>query len=154
MEKQNKKLQVSAIKNGTVIDHISADALFKVVKILKLEELSNLITVGTNMKSKKLGKKGLIKISDKYFEDDEINKIALISPHAKLSIIKNYKVEEKKDIEIPDEIIAIVKCVNPKCITNHENIITKFEVVNKENVALKCQYCGKITAKNNINIIS
>ena len=147
-----KELRVSAIKNGTVIDHIPASNLYKVISILNLERLSNPMTYGSNLESKKLGKKAIIKISDKFFEDEEINKISLVAPQAKLNIIRDYKVAEKKVVEVPDQIIGIAKCVNPKCITNHENIKTKFTVINKETVDLKCHYCEKITDQNHLSI--
>ncbi|MDY0201654.1 MAG: aspartate carbamoyltransferase regulatory subunit [Bacteroidales bacterium] len=139
------KLSVSAIENGTVIDHIPAQNLFKVISILGLDRFDNLITFGTNMESKRLGKKAIIKIADKFFEREEINRIAVVAPHAKLNVIRDYKVVEKQLVEVPDKIEGIVKCVNPKCITNFENIKTKFSVINKQNVALKCHYCEKIT---------
>ncbi|MDD2549883.1 MAG: aspartate carbamoyltransferase regulatory subunit [Bacteroidales bacterium] len=139
------KLSVSAIENGTVIDHIPAQNLFKVISILGLESSDKLITFGTNMESKKLGKKAIIKIADKFFEREEINRIAVVAPHAKLNVIKDYKVVEKQVVEVPDRIEGIVKCVNPKCITNFEELKTKFNVIDKQNVALKCHYCEKIT---------
>lgn len=142
---KNNKLEVSAIKDGTVIDHIPAGNLFKVVSILKLNKLEETITFGTNFKSDRLGKKGIIKLSHVFFKDSDINRIALVAPQAKLNIIKDYKVVEKKIVEVPNQIEGIVKCVNPKCITNHETILTKFIVTDKENVQLRCNYCEKIT---------
>jgi len=140
-----KHLSVSAIQNGTVIDHIPAQNLFKVISILGLDKIPNLITFGTNLESKRLGKKAIVKIADKYFEREEINRIAIVAPHAKLNIIKDYVVVEKMLVEVPDEIKGIVKCVNPKCITNFENVTPKFKVVDKKSVALKCHFCEKIT---------
>lgn len=150
-EKTEKK--VSAIQNGTVIDHIPANVCFKVVNILGLETIDTPITVGTNLKSNQLGSKGIIKIADKFFEKDDINKIALIAPQAKLNIIKDYQVIEKRVVEVPETVKAIAKCVNPKCVTNVENISTKFVVINKEKVDLKCHYCEKITNQENIEIL-
>ena len=150
---QSKELKVSAIKDGTVIDHIPAKNLFRVISILGLDKIDNHLTVGNNLDSKKLGHKAIIKISDKFFEDDEINKIALVAPQAKLNIIKDYKVIDKKVVETPSEVIGIAKCVNPKCITNNEEIKTRFTVIAGEDVALKCQYCEKITTKDNLVII-
>lgn len=152
--KKKLKLKVSAIKDGTVIDHIPAKNLFKVISILELDIIKNQITFGTNLESEKLGAKAIIKVSDKFFEDNEINKIALIAPHAKLNIIRDYEVVEKKIVEIPDVIKGIVKCFNPKCISNHEKIDTCFKVVSKENIlALKCRYCEKITSEDQIKMI-
>jgi len=152
MEK-DKKLLVSAIKNGTVIDHIPAKELFKVIAILGLNKIENQITFGTNLESKTFGKKGVIKISDVFFEDIDINKIALVTPEANLNIIRDYKVSEKRKITIPKTITGIAKCVNPKCITNHEEVTTKFTVIKKEEVSLKCNYCEKITSREYIKII-
>ena len=150
-EKDLKKLKVSALKNGTVIDHIPPQNLFKVISILGLDKIrEDMITFGMNLDSKAMGSKALIKISNKYFEDDDINRIALIAPNAKLNIIKDYKVVEKKEVHVPDEVIGIVKCFNPKCITNHEDISTSFKVINKDPLELKCKYCEKITNKDQI----
>ena len=148
-----KHLQVNAIENGTVIDHIPAESLFNVIFILGLNKIENQITFGTNLESNKYGKKAIIKVAGKFFEKDEINKISLVAPHAKLNIIRNYDVSEKKEVEIPDEIIGIVKCFNPKCITNHEDIITYFKVSNKVEVALKCKYCEKIMTRKELQIV-
>ncbi len=150
---KDKILEVSAIENGTVIDHIPPKALFKVIAILGLDKTDNQMTLGSNLQSKKLGKKAIVKLSEIFFPDKDINKIALVAPQAKLNIIKNYKVIEKKVVEIPDDIIGIVKCMNPKCITNSEKIVTKFKVVSKNDVKLKCYYCEKITDQDNMEII-
>ena len=150
---KDKKLEVSAIENGTVIDHIPAKALFKVISILKLEKVDKRITFGTNFDSKKLGRKAIVKLSDTFFIDEDINKIALVAPQAKLNIIRDYSVVEKKVVEVPEEIIGIAKCMNPKCITNNEKITTRFRVVSKRDVKLKCHYCEKITDQEHIEII-
>jgi aspartate carbamoyltransferase regulatory subunit len=150
--KKKLKLKVSAIKDGTVIDHIPAQYLFKVIKILGLDNIENQITFGTNLDSGKLGSKGIIKVSDKFFKDDEINKIALVAPHAKLNIIRDYEVVEKKVVEIPEEITGIVKCFNPKCITNNEKATTRFLIVDTSPIALKCRYCEKHTVGEQIRM--
>jgi aspartate carbamoyltransferase regulatory subunit len=151
--KESKQLSVSAIKNGTVIDHIPAKSMFKVLHILGLEKVDDMIAFGTNLESQKLGKKGIIKVSNVFFLDEEINKIALVAPEAKLNIIKDYEVVEKRVVEVPDKIVGIARCVNPKCITNNETILTKFNIVSKKDVSLKCHYCGKITNQENLVIV-
>jgi aspartate carbamoyltransferase regulatory subunit len=150
--KKKLKLKVSAIREGTVIDHIPAKNLFKVISILGLDKINNQITFGTNLESYKLGGKAIIKVSDKFFKDAEINKIALIAPYAKLNIIRDYEVVEKKIVETPEYIKGIVKCFNPKCITNNEIIPTCFKVVVKDPIALKCRYCEKITTEEQIQV--
>ncbi len=151
--KEPKQMSVSALENGTVIDHIPSKNLFKVIQILGLDRIDQQITFGTNLESKKLGRKAIIKISGIYFEDEDINRIALVAPDAKLNIIKDYEVVEKKEVVVPDNITGIARCMNPKCITNFENVTTRFRVVSKKNVALKCYYCEKITNQENLQII-
>jgi aspartate carbamoyltransferase regulatory subunit len=152
MEKQ---LKVSAIKDGTVLDHIPADQLFRVIDILGLNRSNNQITFGTNLESKLLGKKAIIKISDKYFEDADINRIALIAPQAKINIIHDFDVVEKRVLSIPQKIKGIAKCMNPVCITNHQPVETLFYTkIEGENFKLKCHYCEKVTEKTNLKIIS
>lgn len=151
--KETKQMSVSAIQDGTVIDHVPARNLFKVIQILGLDRIDNQITFGTNLESKKLGRKAIIKISGKFFEDNDINRIALVAPEAKLNIIRDYEVVEKKIVEVPDNIVGIAKCMNPKCITNYETVTTRFKVFSKKNVALRCHYCDKITTQDNMQII-
>jgi aspartate carbamoyltransferase regulatory subunit len=147
-----KELQVRAIKNGTVIDHIPAELLFKVINILELDKCPTTVTIGNNYKSDMLGKKGIIKISEKFFEAEEINKIALIAPNVKFNIIRDYQVVEKSIVEAPNKVEGIVKCMNPKCITNVEEVYTKFKVMSSSPITLKCHYCEKITDYKNITI--
>ena len=148
-----KELVVSAIKDGTVIDHIPAEVLFKVVQILGLEGLENQMTFGVNLESQLLGRKGIIKIAGKFFAQAEINRIALVAPRARLNIIRNYQVQEKMEVQVPESITGIVRCVNPKCITNHEAITTQFEVVGSDPVSLRCHYCEKITDQSHMEYL-
>lgn len=148
-----KELQVAALENGTVIDHIPSEKLFTVVSLLGLKQMSNNITIGFNLQSKKLGKKGIIKIADKFFTDDEINRIAVVAPNVKLNIIRNYEVVEKRELSLPDELIGIVKCANPKCITNNEPMLTRFHVVDKEKCIIRCHYCEKEQERKEITLL-
>lgn len=143
MNEKKMAMQVSALCNGTVIDHIPADKLFAVVNLLNIPEMKTNITIGNNLDSKKLGKKGLIKLADKYFSDEEINRISLIAPNVVLNTIRNYQVVDKREIRIPDEFKNIIKCSNPNCITNNEPMATIFRLVNRKEGTLKCHYCEK-----------
>ena len=150
-----KQLKVSAIRNGTVIDRIPAGELFHVIEILGLAKGNYQMTFGANLKSKVLGSKSLIKITDKFFEEDDVNLIALVAPDAVLNIIKEYQVVEKRKVIIPSEIRGLVRCPNPKCITNHEPVRTRFNtVVMLDGLVLKCHYCEKETNQKNLQIIS
>ena len=150
MSEKRKELQVAALCNGTAIDHIPSDQLFKVVSLLNLDNLAHPITIGNNLESKKMGTKGIIKISDKFFEESEINRIALIAPNVVLNIIKDYRVIEKKRVSLPHIIKGIVKCNNPKCITHNEPMETRFEVLDNTQVVLNCHYCDIKIQKDEI----
>lgn len=135
--------QVAAIKNGTVIDHIPAEKTYQVVNLLQLETLDTPVTIGYNYPSNKIGRKGIIKVSNKFFTDEEISRLSVVAQNVVLNIIHDYEVVEKKTVKTPDELRGIVKCNNPKCITNNEPMHTVFHVVNKEKGILKCHYCDK-----------
>lgn len=141
-----KELVVSALENGTVLDHIPAKNVYKALDILNLKGVESQITIGINLASKVHGEKGIIKIADKFFEDEELNKLALIAPNATVNIIKDFKVVEKKKLEMPKEVVGIAKCRNPKCVTNHQPITTRFATVERDNeIKLLCHFCEKIT---------
>ena len=151
MKTENKHLVVSAIKDGTVLDHIPADSVFKVIEILQLTATKNQITIGSNLESKSLGKKGIIKIADRFFKDEEINLISLVAPMATINIIRDFEVVEKKTISIPETVVGIAKCANPMCVTNNQDIETRFSTIVEDNeIKLLCHYCDL----KNLKIIS
>ncbi len=145
-------LQVPAICNGSVIDHIPVDKLMKVVQLLGLDRLELPITIGQNFASKKLGKKGLIKVEDKHFTQDEVNKLALVTPQVVINVIKEYRVVEKIQTILPDEITGIVQCTNPKCISNNEPMQSKFNVIDRHKGVLHCRYCNRKIERDEIII--
>ena len=147
MGKIVKELKVSAIENGTVIDHIPASAMFQVIRILNMETFGDMVLFATNLESKKFGTKAIVKVSGKFFQPEELNKISLVAPNASIIEIKDFEVVSKKVVETPAQINGIVKCFNPNCITNIEQLPARFTVVDKENIRLKCHYCEKITTK-------
>ena len=153
MSEKKQELQVAALKNGTVIDHIPSDKLFTVVSLLGLKNSKNNMTIGNNLESKKLGKKGIIKVADRFFTDEEISRLSVVAPNVKLNIIRDYEVVEKKQVIMPEEIKGLVKCNNPKCITNNEPMATLFHVIDKEQGILKCHYCEKEQNKEAIKLL-
>ena len=134
---------IGTIIDGVVIDHIPADKLFTVVNLLQLQKTEQSITIGNNFESQRLGKKGFIKVADRFFTDEEISRLSVVAPNVRLNIIRNYEVVEKKQVIMPDELCGIVKCANPKCITNNEPMKTIFHVTDKDNGVLRCHYCEK-----------
>lgn len=143
MTKDKKELAVAALRNGTVIDHIPSAALFTAVRFLELEKLDKSVTIGYNLASGKLGTKGIIKVADTFFDDAVLNRIAIIAPTAVVNIIRDFEVVEKKKVTLPDELVDIVRCNNPKCITNNEPMATVFHTVDAALGIIRCHYCDK-----------
>ena len=151
-DKNKTELAVAALENGTVIDHIPTDSLFKVVDLLGIQSLEENVTIGNNLDSKKYGKKGIIKVANVTFPEATLNRIAIAAPNAVINIIKNYEVVEKHKVSLPDDIYGIVKCTNPKCITNNEPMRTHFHVIARENMVLKSHYCERTENKDKITL--
>ena len=148
-----KELLVSAIENGTVIDHIPTEKTFQVASLLHLQDMDTPVTIGYNYKSGLMGKKGIIKVSDKFFTDDEINRLSVVAPNIVLNTIRNYEVVEKRRVETPDELRGIIKCNNPKCITNNEPMETIFNVIDKKLGIVKCHYCDKEQRMEDVELV-
>ena len=147
----NKKERlVAASEHGTVIDHIPAEKTYQVASLLGLFDLKTPVTIGFNYPSQKVGNKGIIKISNKFFSDDEISRLSVVAPKVILNIIRDYEVVEKKPVETPNEIRGIVKCNNPKCITNNEPMSTHFHVSGN---ILTCHYCEKEQDINRVELV-
>lgn len=138
-----KERLVAAIENGTVIDHIPAEKAYAVANLLGLQKLENPVTIGYNYPSKKLGRKGIIKVENKFFTDEEISRLSVVASNVVLNVIKDYEVVEKKKVETPDTLNGIVRCNNPKCVTNNEPMRTVFHVIDKKHGIIKCHYCDK-----------
>jgi len=140
-------LLISPIRNGTVIDHITAGEALNVLKIIGITgTTTESISVATNVKSGKMTKKDIVKIENRELMKDEVNRIALIAPNASINIIRNYEVFEKKGVEIPCILVGVVRCPNPGCISNtNEPIDSKFEVLPK---GLHCLYCDWMITKD------
>ena len=144
--------KVFAIKAGTVIDHITAGHALKIVRLLNLADENRVVTIGLNFSSKKMKLKDIIKVENRELTKEEINRVAIFAPLASINIIKDFAVIKKFRAEIPETIEYVVTCPNPKCLTNHESITTKFHVLPKSNnIHLKCHYCEKVFLESEIN---
>jgi aspartate carbamoyltransferase regulatory subunit len=147
-----KTLRVSKIRNGTVIDHVTNGHALDVVKILGITgRTGGVVTVAMNIPSKKLGAKDMVKVEGRELKSEEVDKIALLAPHATINIIRNYEAVEKQRVKLPSVIRGIVKCANPACISNSdEPIQPTFYVERQEPLRLKCHYCGYIMEKQDV----
>ena len=144
--------KVFAIEKGTVIDHIPAGKALLLLKVLKLPENSNIVTVGLNFKSKKSGLKDIIKVEGKELSKEEINQVAMLVSNASINIIRDFKVAKKFKAKMPRVIDKLMTCPNPSCITSHEDIVTKFYPVEENNniFNFKCHYCERVFSEEEI----
>ncbi len=144
-----KELKVSAIKNGTVIDHIRAGKALDVVRLLKLEDYNNAVTVAMNVHSSLYEAKDIVKIENRELSEEEVNIIALIAPESTINIIKGYEVEEKRKIELPKMVEGILTCINPNCISRKEGV-PKFTLEKESPVVLRCYYCERLIEEDEL----
>jgi len=144
-----KEMLVAAIKNGTVIDHIPSEKTYQVAQLLNLQRMTTPVTIGYNLASSKWGRKGIIKIEDKFFSDEEISRLSVVAPRVVLNIIRDFEVVEKKTVVTPSKLRGIVRCNNPQCITNNEPMPTLFHVADG---ILTCHYCEKEQDINSVQL--
>ena len=143
---------VSALENGTVIDHIPSGVALQIVQLLVLSDHHREITIGLNLPSDSLGHKDLIKVSEWELSKEKANQVAILAPNATISIIRDYQVSEKFPVSIPETIQGLISCPNPKCITNHEQALTIFHVEKIRNeIQLTCRYCRNRFSQKEIN---
>ncbi len=148
------ELKIKAIENGTVIDHITANKSLHILKILNLpDDKTTNVTVAMNVSSREIGRKDIVKIENRELDPEELNQIALIAPKATINIIRDFKPIKKDKIVLPKKITSIIRCTNPKCITNYENepITPIFNVVEKYPPVVRCHYCEKLIKTEDID---
>ncbi len=110
-----------------------------------------IMTIAINVPSKRLKIKDMIKIEGRAFNSQEVNKIALVAPHATMNIVQNYAVVKKLEVTLPHVIESIIKCTNPMCISNsNEPLVPKFYVESEEPMLMKCHYCSQLLDKADI----
>ncbi len=145
------QLQVSAIKSGTVIDHVRAGQALTIVRLLNLAAQHKTVTIGMNLPSRKMGHKDLIKVANYELPPEEANRVAILAPDADINIIANYKIKNKFKVSIPSLIERLIVCPNPHCVSNHEPMGSKFATLHRgETVAVRCWYCEKTFTQDEI----
>lgn len=139
----NEELKVTKIRNGTVIDHIRAGMAPMVLRILGVERgFPEVVVMAMNVRSQKIGFKDVVKLENQFIPDELVKKIAIVAPQATVDTIKDFKVAQKRAVELPSELFGIVHCPNRNCITNSvERVASHFTVERRESVCLRCHYC-------------
>jgi aspartate carbamoyltransferase regulatory subunit len=157
MNKKNMKEKtrtISLIEKGTVIDHLNPHVVFEVIRILGIDDnVEDTVTVGTNLQSKVLGKKGIIKVANRFLTPEMVNKLAVISPNATVSIIEDYDVKEKFKVKLPEVLEGILRCANRNCVTNIEGTPTRFKLTKQDPVILMCTYCERSFRREELEVL-
>jgi len=146
MSQEHNMRRVTAIRNGTVIDHIPAGHAMRVLEMLGINKSSAVpVSMVMNVPSKKKGTKDIIKVEDRELTQDELNRLALVAPDAHVAIIRAYVVAEKLTIELGSEVTNVVRCTFSNCITINprEPLPHRLKVLSREPLELRCHYCGR-----------
>jgi aspartate carbamoyltransferase regulatory subunit len=146
-------IRIVKIHDGTVIDHIRAGKALEVLKILGITgEYGNIVTLAMNISSSKIGKKDIVKVEHRFLEEEEVARIALVAPEATINLIKDFKIIKKTRVELPAIITDIFECTNQRCVTNKERepIHSKYEVISRTPIQLKCLYCWTLIEEQDI----
>ncbi len=133
-------LNIDSIRNGIVIDHITAGKGMRIYELLELDQLESSIAILKNVKSSKYGKKDIIKIDG--ITDIDLEVLGFIDNRATVCIIQNGVLVEKKKLDLPKKLVNIVSCKNPRCITSAEPSVDQiFYLCSAEDHRYRCQYC-------------
>ncbi|TXT63885.1 MAG: Aspartate carbamoyltransferase regulatory chain [Promethearchaeota archaeon] len=140
------KLKIDKIQKGTVIDHVDAGFALTILNLTGLDETNSLMTIGVNVSSKKYTKKDIIKIENVFLDEIQMQQISILSPNATISLIEDFKVIEKKKVEMPSIIKKLIVCETKTCISNSkkEPIDTEFLVLDKNPLKIQCIFCDRI----------
>lgn len=138
------QLQVEAIHNGTVIDHIPAGQGIKIMRLFGLVKTKEKITIGLNLPSKAWGAKDIIKVENTRLSAAQANQLALFAPDATVNLIEDFEVVEKLQLQLPEKVEGVFSCPNSNCISHNEPVNSKFKVrAVQGQVRFRCNYCEK-----------
>ncbi|WP_435236339.1 aspartate carbamoyltransferase regulatory subunit [Psychromonas sp. PT13] len=146
-----KKLQVEAIQDGSVIDHIPAQQGVKILRFFKFTQTNEKITIGLNLPTHNGEGKDLIKVENTFISDEQANQLALFAPDATINQIKDFKVVKKFKVQLPDFFIGVLSCPNSNCISHNEPVKARFYVNKGTELRLKCHYCEKSFSRTFFN---
>ncbi|MCP1715358.1 aspartate carbamoyltransferase regulatory subunit [Methanocalculus alkaliphilus] len=145
--KPEEGLLISPIRNGTVIDHIDPGEGLSVLRILGVTgRTTECLSIATNVQSRQMGKKDIVKIENRELKKEEVDRISLVAPHASINIIREFRVEKKIGVEIPSLITGVIRCPNPGCISNaNEPIESSFHCQSR---GYRCRYCETLITRD------
>ena len=146
MSSEHSMRRVTAIRNGTVIDHVPSGQALRVLEVVGVGGNTSVpVSLVMNVPSKKMGSKDIIKVEDRELTQAELDRLALVAPDAHVAIIRAYSVAEKLTINLGDEVVNVVRCTFSNCITTNlrEPLPHRLRVVERDPLQLRCHYCGR-----------
>ncbi len=145
------KIKVRKIERGIVIDHMNSGTALPVLKALGIDEkFPGTVSMVMNVPSKSLGFKDIIKIEGRGIAKKELEKVALIAPTATINVINNYAIAEKYRVQLPTELVGLVKCPNPNCVSNKEGA-PRLKVENKNPpITVRCSFCERLYGQDDL----
>jgi len=138
--------RVTAIRNGTVVDHIPAGHALQIIQMLQIDMTrATPVSLVMNVPSDKLGRKDVLKVEDRELNQEQLDRLALIAPAASIAIIRNHAVAEKLKVELADDLVNIASCSFSNCITKNarEPLPQRLRVINQDPLEVRCYYCGR-----------
>lgn len=142
MSPDRPKQQVAALRHGTVVDHLNSGMALRALDVLGVPK-DGAALLGIHLESRKMGRKDILKLENVELAPSDIARLAIFGPQATVSVIRDYRVVHKAQVELPDVIHGILRCPNPNCITNHERIETRFDVETRRPIRVRCRYCER-----------
>ena len=137
---------IGQIKDGIVLDHITAGKAMEIYNILKLGELDCTVALIKNADSPKLGKKDIIKVGT--LLDLDLDVLGYLDPGITVNVIRDSKVAERRHLALPERVVGVIKCKNPRCITSVEQeIVHEFKLTDREKKVYRCIYCEHAAKK-------
>ncbi len=147
-----KILSVAAIKDGSVIDHITAKQGLRIVRILELAKAGRTVTIGLNLPSKTHGKKDIVKVEGLALSSEETDRIAVLAPYASINTITDYEITNKHNVAVPSILHGVVICPNPTCVTNHETAARSYHTATEgSKVSLTCRFCERTFSLDDVD---
>ncbi|PSQ17571.1 aspartate carbamoyltransferase regulatory subunit [Halobacteriales archaeon QS_8_69_26] len=146
-------LLVASIEDGTVIDHVRAGQALNVLAVLGIDGSGgDRVSVGMNVASERLGRKDVVKVEDRELSRTEVDVVSLIAPEATINIIRDFEVARKERVDRPDEVVGVLACPNPRCITAaDEPVDSRFDVLDD---GVRCAYCETIVREGIADLIA
>jgi len=147
-----KQQLVARLRHGTVVDHLSPGMALKALELIGVPQVSAAL-IGVNLYSEKMGRKDILKLENLELTEDQVQRLAVLGPHASVCVIRDYEIVRKIQVKLPDRIAGVLRCPNPSCITNHDRLETRFDVERESPTVVRCHYCERLIRESEFTLL-